>query len=475
MDIVKHIIKKVEDTISKYRMLQRGDRVIVAVSGGADSVCLLAILHSLKEILGIELAVAHFDHGLRPEADEYETGFVKSIALSLNLDFVTKKGGGAIRPGSASLEEKARDARYRFLKDVKKRLFAHKIATGHTLDDQAETVLMRLLRGSGPSGLQGIHPIREKCIIRPLIEVRRADIESYLSSRHLRHITDSSNFEVRHLRNDIRLNLIPQLEKYQPRIVELLGRTALITREENRWLEGKAERWIKKWAETGSNNDIVLPLSRFKGLPEPLKNHVVRQALKMTAGSLRRISLLHIEAIKRLTMGVKPQARVTLPNTLLVRRVYKRLIFSKGSIETAERFCYFFERPGAFDLETLGCTILFDEIERNALSDLKTVPWTACLDADRTTFPLMLRNFRPGDRFVPMGMTGHKKLKDFFVNMKIPSDIRARVPILTQGDQPIWVCGLRIDDRFKVTSSTQKILRITFDTHCSTLGDYQTK
>ena len=472
MDPVKKIVKKVENTVTGYRMLERGDRVIVAVSGGADSVCLLDILFSLKETLEIELVVAHFDHGLRPDEDEYETDFVKSLAASFDCRFATKKAARSLKPGSASLEEKARDMRYRFLNEVKDKFSAQKIATGHNLNDQAETVLIRLLRGSGPSGLSGIPPVRDTHIIRPLIEVTRSEIEFYLSTKGLSHITDSSNSETKHLRNEIRLNLLPQLEEYQPRIVEILGRTAGIMREENTWFEGKAERWIKKWAETGSGNEIVLPLPRFKGLPEPLKNHVLRQALKTTAGSLRRISLRNIDAIKRVAEGSKPQTEVTLPNILAVKREYDRLIFLESRPEIPGRFCYIIDKPGVFDLETSGSTVKLEEVERKALPKLTTDPWIAFLDADLITYPLMLRNFRPGDRFIPLGMTGHKKLKDFFIDMKIPSYIRKQIPILIQGNEPIWVCGLKIDDRFKVTSKTKRVLKIRFDAH-STLHDFR--
>ena len=472
MDPVKKIVKKVENTIIGYRMLERGDRVIVAVSGGADSVCLLDILFTLKEILGLTLMVAHFDHGLRPDEDEYETDFVKSLAASFDCNFVTKKAARSLKPGNASLEEKARDVRYRFLNEIKERLSAQKIATGHNLNDQAETVLMRLLRGSGPSGLSGIPPVRDTHIIRPLIEVTRNEIESYLSSKGLSHITDSSNSETRHLRNKIRLNLLPQLEKYQPKIVEILGWTAGIMRKENTWLEAKATRWVKKWAEKGLNDEIVLPLSRFKGLPEPLKNHVLRQALKTTAGSLRRISLRNIDAIKLVAEGNKPQAEVTLPNILAVKREYDRLIFLKSKAQTPERFCYIIDKPGVFDLETPDSTVKLEDIERKTLAKLTTAPWTACLDADLITYPLIIRNFRPGDRFIPLGMTGHKKLKSLFIDMKIPSHVREQIPILTQGNEPIWVCGLRIDDRFKVTSTTKRVLKITFDAQNSTLHDY---
>ncbi|MBW1903456.1 MAG: tRNA lysidine(34) synthetase TilS [Deltaproteobacteria bacterium] len=471
MNIVTDIIRKVDKTISKYCMIRRGDRIIVAVSGGVDSVCLLDVFHSLKEVLGIELVVAHFDHGLRPDEDEYETEFVKSLAASFECDFVTKRANPDLQPETASLEERARDVRYRFLNEVKEQFSAQKIAMGHNLNDQAETVLIRLLRGSGPSGLSGIPPVRDTHIIRPLIEVTRSEIESYLSNRGLRHITDSSNSETKYLRNEIRLNLLPQLEKYQPKIVEILGRTATIMREETTWLEAKATRWLKKWAEKGSNDEIVLPLFRFKGLPEPLKNHVIRQALKRKGGSLRRISLPNIDAIKQIATGSKPQAEVSLPNMLAVKRVYDKLIFLNSKPETPKRFCYIIDKPGTFDLETLDCTMQLEAVDRKALPKLTTSAWAACLDADLITYPLMLRNFRPGDRFVPLGMTGHKKLKSFFIDMKIPSHVRACIPILTQGNEPIWICGLRIDDRFKVTSRTQRVLKITFDDQGSTLYD----
>ena len=473
MNPVKKIVKNVEKTISRYRMLERGDRVIVAVSGGADSVCLLDILNSLKDVMSVELVVAHFDHGLRPDEDEYETDFVKSLAASFDCKFVTKKAGLSLKPGNASLEEKARDVRYRFLNEVKEQFSAQKIATGHNLNDQAETVLMRLLRGSGPSGLSGIPPVRDTLIIRPLIEVTRSEIESYLSKRGLSHITDSSNSETKHLRNEIRLNLLPRLEKYQPKIFEILGRTAGIMRKENTWLEAMATRWSKKWAEKGSNDEIVLPLLRFKGLPEPLQNHVIRQALKKGGGSLRRISLPNIDAIKQIATGSRPQAEVTLPNMLAVKRVYDRLIFLKSKPETFRGFYYIIDKPGAFDLEALGGTMQLEEVERKALSRLTTDPWTACLDAGLITYPLMVRSFRPGDRFIPLGMTGHKKLKSFFIDMKIPSHVRARVPLLTQGNRLIWVCGLRIDDRYKITSTTKRVLKITFDAQSSTEHDYR--
>ena len=464
MDSITETIKKVDHTISKYNMIKPGDRVIVAVSGGPDSICLLDIINGLKETLGIELVVAHFDHGLRPDEDEAETGFVEALAMSLNLPFETKKADPSMNEGGASVEESARRARYEFLEEVKERFFAEKIAVGHNLNDQAETVLMRLLRGSGPSGLAGIPPCRDKKIIRPLIEVSRWEIESYLKRKELLSITDPSNLETHYLRNKIRLELLPQLKKYQPRIVEILGQTAEIMRNDEAWLAGKAEEWIKGATHMWNNDEIQIPLSSFIILPRSLKNRVIRYALKKTGGGLRRVGLRHLEAVNQMARGGKSQAMITLPNRVTAKKVYDNLIFTVDKDMGPGDFSYLLDKPGIFDLPALGRTISLEELKNVPLSDIVAYRWTAFLDADRLCYPLRIRNVRPGDTFVPFGMRGHKKLKDFFIDLKVPSKVRAQTPILIHRDIPIWVCGFRIDDRFKVTRDTKKVLKVTFDT-----------
>jgi tRNA(Ile)-lysidine synthase len=460
--MVRYTIKKVRHSISKYNMVRQGDGVVVAVSGGPDSVCLLDILHELRDELGIQLVVAHFDHGLRSEEDDDETRFVESMARSLDLRFETKKAGGRVSEGAASLEEWARNARYEFFEEVKERTSAQKIALGHNLNDQAETVLMRLLRGSGPTGLSGIPPLRDEKIIRPLIELSRGEIESYLGQKGLSFVTDSSNLETRHARNRIRLELLPLLRDYQPQIVELLGQTAEIMRADEKYLEERAEEWVKEVAITRANGQVRIPLSLLTKLPEALRNRVIRCVLKTTGGSLRRVSMRHIEAINSVAAGKKPQALVNLPHRVIARRVYDTLVFTAPEETGYDDFCYFLDCPAMFHLDALGSTVSLKELENAALPDMGKSPWTAFLNADRITYPLMIRNFRPGDRFVPFGMSGHKKLKDFFMDLKISSEARARIPILLQRNMPIWVCGLRIDDRFKVTPDAKKVLRVTF-------------
>ena len=464
MGSINKTLMKVRHTITKYHMIEDGDRVVVAVSGGPDSVCLLDILLELKDQLRIELIVAHFDHGLRPGEDEAENEFVKSMAMALNLQFEAKKADPGMGQRGASLEEKARNARYQFLEEVKEAFSAQKIAMGHHLNDQAETVLLRLLRGSGPSGLAGIPPCRENKIIRPLIEITRGEIESYLEFKELTHMIDSSNLQSCYLRNKIRLELLPRLREYQPRIVELLGRTADIMRTDEAWLVARAEEWVDTFAEAKGEEEIEIPLSSFTILPEALKNRVIRYALKMTGGSLRRVSLRHVEAINQMAMGEKPQALVNLPNGIMAKKVYDRLVFTGITHTPSEGFCYHLDGPGQFDLTALGRTIWLVEMDKAALHDLRVSRWCAFLNADHLSYPLMIRNVRPGDTFIPFGMNGHKKLKDFFMDLKLPSEARAKTPILCCRDIPVWVCGFRIDDRFKILPDTKKILKVTLDT-----------
>jgi tRNA(Ile)-lysidine synthase len=462
VSVVRDIIKKVRSTISKYGMLDPGERVVVAVSGGPDSACLLDILSLIRNDLKIELLVAHFDHGLRPGDSEAEARFVEGLAESLNLPFEIKCAGKGILQGESSLEERARNARYLFLEEVSQKLSATKIALGHNLNDQAETVLMRLLRGSGLSGLGGIPPCRDGKIIRPLIEVTRGGVESYLEERGLKYMVDTSNLERRFLRNRIRHELLPQLEQYQPMILERLVQMAELMRSEDAFLETRAGEWVKRSSEGGARGEIQIPLSSFLGLHDALKNRVIRNILKTTGGTLRRISLRHIHAIKRMALETRPQAQIHLPNQVIARRIYDTLSFGRVKENEAYGFCFSLKGPGSYHLDALGCTVSLVERERGDVICHEGSPWVALINRDCVNYPLVLRNYSPGDRFKPFGMQGRKKLKDFFIDLKIPSDERARIPVLTYENVPIWVCGLRIDERYKVTEDTETVLEVSF-------------
>jgi tRNA(Ile)-lysidine synthase len=460
MDPIRDTSKKVRRTISRHQMLNPGDLCIVAVSGGADSVCLLDILNELKAALGIKLVVAHFDHGLRAGEDDAETRFVRDLASSMNLPFESEKAPSLIDGASGSVEEKARDARYLFLESLREGLSAQKIAMGHHLNDQAETVLMRLLRGSGPSGLAGIPPFREKTIIRPLIDTKREEIESYLKARDLAYVVDSSNLQTDYLRNRIRLELLPSLLEYQPRLIEHLGRLADILRDENTYMQGRAEDWVMKEGDLRATGEVSIPIASFLGLPRPIRNRITRQILRKVGKGLRRIDSLHIESVAELGKSKNPHGSLNLPNGLMVKKSYDRMVFRIEEEEESEGFHYLLG-AGTYDIEEIGKTIGLVELEPNVDLNMEGDETKAYLDSEKLEFPLVLRNFRPGDRFVPLGMTGHKKIKDFFIDLKIPIESRPLVPLLLSGDQPIWIGGYRIDDRYKVTSKTKRVLAVS--------------
>jgi tRNA(Ile)-lysidine synthase len=463
MGPVKNTLKKIRDTIRLYRMVDPGDRVIVAVSGGPDSVCLLDALHRLSKDLEISLVVAHYNHGLREKEDEAETRLVEDMVESMNLPFETGKAYH-LRGQGSSIEEKARDARYGFLEEVRESHMAGKIALGHNLNDQAETVLMRIMRGSGPPGIAGIPPVRDNVIIRPLIGVKRQEIMDYLKVRRIPYAFDSSNTDKRYLRNRIRLELLPMMQDYEPQVIDRLCRLADIIREEDLFIETMASGWIDREAESAIDGGISVPLSSFVNLPGPLRNRVARHILKRIGRSIRKIGYDHIQAVLGLADGKGSQSMLDLPNGLRVRKIYDSLEFASGPAHEFHEYNYVIGSPGRYYLEAVDRIILLEEMGVKKVSFKDEAGDIAHLDAAKVRYPLIVRNFRPGDRIMPLGMKGHKKVKDLFIDLKIPSDIRAMIPILTSRDRPVWVCGYRIDDRFKVTPLTEKVLKVTIKT-----------
>lgn len=440
-------------------MIRKGDRIIVAVSGGPDSICLLTILSDLAHELDITLIAAHFEHGLRPMEDPYETVLVKEYACEMNLPFETEKASG-IDLNSSSLEEKARNLRYNFLERVRSKYNAHRIAMGHNLDDQAETVLMRLLRGSGMTGLSGIPPVRDNTIIRPLIDTHREDIIGYLEQKRLRYALDSSNNNSRFIRNRIRLELIPEMIKYQPELIEVLGRLSNHIREENSLLEILTDEWINNNLKRNETNEYLVDIRSLKGLHYALIKRIIRNIVKRNNNTLYGIDSDHIQDISDLLINPKPNITIDLPGDLIIRKEYNSLIFSSRALYP-DSFSYELSGMGETRINEIGRLIRIEELLNTPHTDFKTAPDSAVIDRALITFPLTLRNFRPGDRFMPLGMKGHRKVKDFFIDLKIPPHKRRQIPIILNGDQIVWIAGYRISDPFKVTPDTRSMLKIT--------------
>lgn len=451
--------KKVFLTILEHRMIRSGDTIVVAVSGGPDSVCLLKILSQLQKWLDIGLVVAHLNHRLRPQEDEKESEFVANLAGSLNLDLVSDKASNMARASCASLEERARKIRYQFFEKVLHEYHAHKVAIGHNMNDQAETVLMHLLRGTGPTGLSGIPPIREGLFIRPLINITRDEIHTYLVEKGTPFMIDSSNLEKRYLRNRIRLELIPFLLNYQPRLIQHLGELASLCRKENQLMEQQASMSLQMVTVNSTQRSLDISLTSFRNLSTPLQYRVIRQAIKQVKGELRRIDVGHIKTIVALANNPKPQTRLNLPESLMVKKTYERLRFSLGAEAEVADFSHNIESRGRFQIPEINQVLSLVEVAKGDFLGSSPSPYEAFVDLDMLKWPLRVRNFRPGDRLIPLGLNRFKKLKEVFIDKKIPSDQRKKIPILESRSDIVWVGGIRIDDRYKVKRKTKRILR----------------
>lgn len=453
-------ISRVKNTIKKYKMLRPGDRVIVAVSGGPDSVCLLDIMVELSALMAVDLIIAHYNHGLRSGEDDNEDKLVKNLAEKYGLPIVSEKAIN-LNNEMASLEETARESRYAFLEKVMSSQKAQKIALGHNMNDQAETFLMRLLRGSGMSGLSGIPPVRDGIFIRPLIETGREEILEYLSFHKIDFATDSSNTNTKYLRNRIRLELIPELIKYQPNLIENLGRLSSYLREENEFIHAQAEKWVETESWTDKNDDLHIELSALGELPTAFSGRIIRVVISRFIKYLHGVDAKHVDALFDLIKNQKPNASVCLPKGLIVKKEYDKLIFSLDD-DYIKPFEHLISEPGTVYLEETGQKISIESTGRQEAESIeKNDPDTAFLNGDKVQFPLIVRNFMPGDRFIPLGMKGRKKVKKYFIDLKVPLRDRKLTPILLDGDEIVWICGYRIDDRFKVTSDTKKLLKVS--------------
>jgi tRNA(Ile)-lysidine synthase len=451
-------IRNIRKTIQRFAMLQPGDRVVIGVSGGADSMTLLHILWGLRAEYHLSLVVAHLDHGLRPEAAE-DKSFVKKAASDLGVPFFSRKVdvGARCREEHLNLQEAAREARYQFLAEIARDQEASRIALGHTADDQAESIIMRFLRGSGSRGLSGIPPVREGVIIRPLIETWRSEIESFLREKKFPYRIDASNQSTHFLRNRVRHELLPLLQEYNPRVRQTLVQMAEIFRAEESFWQGMVEEKFPSLIKSKKKKSLTLDIPLLVAQPYPLRLRIFRFALETLLGNVRRLSFVHILNIENLLQNKEPNKGISLPQDISVDKAYQALIFSKAK-EPAPPFAHIIPGSGVVEIPEIGRMLRLEFQTPKPLGPLANMAHIAFLDGDDIQFPLLLRSFRPGDRFQPLGMEGEKKVKDLFIDCKIPVVLRKKIPLLFQGDRLLWVAGLRIDHGVRLKPETKRVL-----------------
>lgn len=492
-DARRSVERVITRAVRQHALWSPGARLVVAVSGGADSLCLLAALLALRarkhRLAPGDLIVAHLDHRLRGEEGRQDARFVQRLAAEVGVPFVGEVADAQPQPGS-SVEDWARRTRYVFLRRVAAEHQAERIVTGHTRDDQAETILLHWLRGSGLAGLRGMAPLHGD-VARPLLDVTRAQTVAYCAAQGWLPREDSSNADPRFLRNRIRHELLPLLTTYNPGIADSLVRNGELLADDESYLEAHALAIWGDVAEETTAGSIRLRREELSSVPAALRHRLVRTAVRKLAGDALMLEARHISAIDRLLANGHTGGTLSIAGGLRAALEYDALVF--GSVESSPSFLWAQDSvaakgddtwhlsvPGVVEMPEIGWRIRSWRIEgapgsedAGELPPAPELPSFAFadrpaeigraesrvyLDAAAVGDSLIVRTWQPGDRFRPLGLDGAKKLQDYFSDAKVPRSLRARLPLVFNNDHLVWVAGLRIDDRVRLSPSTQAVI-----------------
>ncbi|MGQ9599262.1 MAG: tRNA lysidine(34) synthetase TilS [Anaerolineae bacterium] len=501
------VLDRVRQTVEQYHLLAPGEMVVVGVSGGPDSLCLLHVLCRLRGEYGLSLHVAHLHHGLRGAEADADAEFVRALAADWSLPCTVERADvpALARAHRLAVEEAARRARYAFLAQVAGAVGAHTIAVGHHADDQTETVLMHWLRGSGLAGLRGMLPLTSLSdyrllspmlqgsaplpnlrLIRPLLEVTRAEIMAYCDHYRLNPRFDRSNLDTTYFRNWLRHEVLPLLARHNPNVREVIRRSARVIADDYALLRTLLE---EAWSQvvlpaTRGSGDPSVPLdkivfkrSAWQALPPSLQRATLREAIHRLRWSLRDINFIHVENALQVARDGTTGAQATLPRGLMLTVGYEHLVIADaetaglpslpdwpllpvGSGPLAVAVPGDTELPGSeWRLRAKVC----DRADLPPDWEVNPDPWRAYLDAEAVGPRPALRTRRPADRFQPLGLGGHTvKLADFWTNQKVPRALRDRLPLLIGEVGIAWVCGWRVDERARVHDRTERVLLLSF-------------
>ena len=467
------VIDRVRQFVRQHDLIAPGARVVAAVSGGSDSVALVHLLHALAAAGELHLAgVAHFNHQLRPSAGDDER-FAAGVAASLSLPFLVDREDVAARASreGRSIEDAARTARHAFFERARETAVADAVALGHTRDDQAETVLLRLTRGAGPRGLGGMHP-RNGRIVRPLLGCRRADLRAWLAERRLPFVDDETNADVRIPRNRVRAELMPLLEaRFNPGIVDVLADQAEIAREISSWTDAIAAeldgRAVRRARAADGAPLCEIDATVLHGAPLAVKRALLWRVMSEVAGS-RPIAFDHVDAALRL-IDERTETRADFPGQRLERIGSVVVLTGRADgaagrrvpDEASNLFRFPLSIPGEVALPD-GTVVSAEPSDRTLASAIVSKAQAGAVvlvRLDRCQGRLAVRNRRPGDRFRPVGLDGQKKLQDYFVDRKVARRERDAVPLVVdETDRIVWVAGYGIDEAFRVTDPAQAVV-----------------
>lgn len=456
------VVRTVSETIRRHRLISPRDTVLAAVSGGPDSVCMLHVLLSLRGEFGFDVKVAHLDHGFRGEESRADAEFVRDLAAGFGVPCISEEENVPrfVLSHSMSKQDAARLIRYRFLIRVSKLEYCQRVATGHNADDQAETVLMRLLRGAGPDGLAGI-PVKRGDIIRPLLRVWRDDVEAYLGRHGLPSRTDSSNLEPVYLRNRVRSDLIPVLADYNPAIAGALVNLGTIMSDVASHFDALADRALTEVVKSARVGQFALDLEKLTGYDEASRRYIFRRVFESLRPDLSPLPFHHVENLMNLVRRGEVGVALELPDGAQARLEHGVLVLSHGVGPPAAP-----ERqlpvPGSAAFRDAGLRVTAELLKREELRERVDALGddAAYFDWDAIRPPIVVRGRRPGDRLRPFGMDGTKSLKELMIDSKIAASFRDAVPLVCDREGIVWVVGVRRSAVAPITDETETVLAL---------------
>lgn len=456
------IFDKVIETIDRHNMISNGDRIIVALSGGPDSVCLVHILNRLKESRNLEIYAAHLNHQIRGIEAQKDALYVSELCNSMDIPVFIKSVDvpAYCEANGLSLEEGARKIRYDMLYEVKRRIGADKIAIGHNMNDQAETVMMRIMRGTGLQGLRGIEYIRENGIIRPILDIERKDIEEYCRENDLNPKIDKTNLESIYTRNKIRLELIPYMkEQFNGNVVESIVRLSNSMKIDGDYIDLESTKAYNEIC-VKDNNSIEINIEKLSVYHDAIKNRIIRLAIKDVLGDTNFIDQKHIEEVLKFIETSKNGKVINLPRGVFVYRKIDSILITMEEIKNEDiEFNYNVPKDGFIKIKEIGLLIDANVISIEKYRSLKKDESVKVIDFDKVKGGITVRNRQPGDKIKLKG--GTKKIKDLFIDLKIPREERNRVPILADEEGVILAGEYRISENYRIDENTKNVLKLS--------------
>ena len=464
------LLHRVVKTVRARGLFEPGHHLLVAVSGGPDSVALLTLLHRLVPRWRLRLTAAHFNYGLRGLESNEDQAFVMSLCEALQVPLRCVQLDVRTRPRRMSLQAQARDVRYRAMARLAEDVGADRIVIGHTADDQAETILLWMLRGAGITGLAGMPVQRDGMIIRPLYEVRRREVLEFLDATGQAYRQDSSNAKPIYARNRIRHQLLPVLSQIRPAAVDAFCRMGDLCREDDRYLEEQTASVCASLVHPEGAEGYSIDRLRLQTQPLALQRRLLREVFRRMHPIRRAPSLATVEAVRGMLSSKRGVERrcaggvhVRVTQHALLLQPAKAGAFPQESEVVVKR--HSLQIPSVVEWAGTRQRIRVQEGTREAAHQRPASPgWAMIVDAELLSYPLHIRPWKAGDRFVPSGMKGRsKKLQDYFVDLKIPVSQRGRIPILDSPQGIVGVLGFRQDERFQVSDRTRRCVVISID------------